>query len=797
MKRILLLFLLFYFQRNVQAQVVSISPAVSNPGQTLTTVITLSSGIMQTLTAPNQSSDIFLIQAGDTIFCDYFDNTQIYPGVSGNSDSLYCDFTIPANAVLGWYEVHVITYDQEPIFPFNPVPVDNMLGYGMVVADPNACDVPFNTSAGVVTHNSAQISWDPAVIADTFRVRYRIIGSSYSWKDVDGGGGVTNTTLTGLQPDKDYTFEVSTKCNGYSSAYSIIDTFHTDSAAVSCVLPFDPDTSNVTSTSATLLWSQLATADSFLVRYAVNGTSAYSYVYLAGGGSNSVSVTGLKPGREYKFQVSSVCLGQSSGYCPSFIFITPGPCAIPHSLTASNITNTSALIGWTPLVSGDNFRIRYAVNGTSVYKYKTVGGSQDTTTISGLLPNTTYNYQVSTMCSGNGTGYSPASSFTTTSAPVNCIVPYGLSVSNITSSSVQINWTAFVAADTFRVRYRLNGTGPYFYKDVNGSGGITNTTLTGLLPSSLYTYQVSSVCNGSGSGYSSTGNFTTIGGAVACGIPSGLSATSVTSSTAQINWATTVTADTFRIRFAETGTSAYRYLDVNGSSYSAVISGLTPLTAYDVQVSSVCLGTGNGYSSAIIFGTTAGSIPCATPYDLNTTSILPNSATISWTPDVSADSFMIRYSVQGTTNYNWKKISGAGSVNSTSLTGLQNNTAYQWQVRSICNGVTISVYSGSYSFNTPLVRMANPSLIDPATPLTIFPNPASDQIKLNLGSEKTCSAYMMITDMGGRIIREERFMIMEGFNEKVLETTDLSEGIYILILKTEMISDQKRFIIRR
>lgn len=796
MKRFLFLSLLVCVGMSLSAQVTSISPASSNPNQTLTTVITLASGILQTDSLPYQTGDIYLKQGGNIIICDYFDSTQVYPGAGAPSDSLFCDFTIPPGAMLGWYEVHVITYFKDTVSPFALLPIDNMLAYGMVVADPNACPVPFNTNASSITGTGAQINWDPATVADTFRVRYRSIGSpTFLYKDVDGLGGTVNTTLSNLSPGTNYSFEVSTKCMGYSSTYSIIDTFQTTSTPVNCVVPNQLDTSAVTASSATLSWNALVLADSFLVRYSLNGTTNYLYKYLVGGGSNSTTLSGLLAGRAYQFQVTSICLGVSSGYSTSFVFITPGVCVKPHSITATSITNSSAVIGWTSLVSGDNFRIRYAVNGTSNYKYKTVAGTVYSTTISGLLPATTYNYQVSTMCSGAGTGYSGASSFTTTSTPVTCITPYGLSSSNLTSSTAQINWSVYVAADTFRIRYRLNGAGPYFYKNINGSGGITNGTITGLSPGSLYTYQVSSICLGVSSGYSSTLNFTTSAGAILCGTPTGVSSASITSSTAQISWNNTVTADTFRLRFAENGTTSYRYKDIAGGVYTTSISGLSPVTTYDIQVSSVCMGVGSGYSSIHTFSTIAGTIACATPYDLSTSGIAQNSATISWTPDITADSFMVRYSVLGTTNYKWKKISGAGGVFSTSLTGLANNTSYQWQVRSICAGVNVSVYSASFSFAT-LLRIANPALSAIDDQLKAYPNPADDHFTLQFYTDQNESFHFYLIDISGRIVLTEEFYGLEGENLIDVNTSRLASGVYTGILESTGSKNQIRVVIR-
>ena len=797
MKRFLSLCLVFCLSYSLSAQVVSIRPASSIPGQTLTTVITLATGVMQSASAPNQTNDIYLRQGGTTIICDYFDNTQVYPGSGGNSDSLWCNFTIPANATLGWYEVHVTTYWPNPIPPFLGIPTDNLLAYAMVVSDPNACPVPFNTTATAITSSGAQINWDPATVADTFRVRYRsLVGGQYLYKDVNGGGGTVSTTLSNLYPGINYTFEVSTKCLGYSSAYSIIDTFQTVSSPANCIVPNQLNTSGVSASSATLSWNTLVVADSFLVRYSLNGTTNYLYKYVVGGGSNTTTISGLAAGRAYQFQVTSICLGVSSGYSVSFIFNTPGVCVKPHGLTATSITTSSAVIGWSPLVSGNNFRVRYTVNGTSNYKYKTVAGTVYSTSITGLIPGTTYNYQVSTICGGAGTGYSGVSSFTTTSGPVSCIVPFGISSSNLTSSTARINWSVNVVADTFRIRYRLNGAGAYVYKNINGPGGITNGTITGLLPSSLYTYQVSSVCLGVSSGYSSTLNFTTISGAIACGIPTGVSSSAITSSTAQINWNNTVTADTFRLRYAENGTSSYYYKDVaGGAGYSTVISGLSPTTTYDVQVSSICLGVGSGYSSVHTFSTIPGTIPCATPYDLSTSGISQNTATIIWTPDVTADSFMVRYSVLGTTNYKWKKITGTGGVFSTTLTGLTNNTSYQWQVRSICNGVSVSVYSASYSFST-ILRIAKPSTASADIGLLIYPNPASKYFNLHFNAEENARCHFYLFDMAGRMVYNVDFESATGENLKEIKTSGLSQGIYTGILESGLSKNQVRIIIQ-
>jgi len=204
----------------------------------------------------------------------------------------------------------------------------------------------------------------------------------------------------------------------------------------------------------------------------------------------------------------------SSGYQAVPATFTTGsaavPCIVPYNLGAGSITNTSALVSWTNFVSADTFRIRYSVNNTTNYIWKDVNGSlAHNTSLTGLSPNTTYQFQVSSKCSGISSAYSIKFTFTTLNIPVPCIIPYGLSTTNITGTSAKVNWTNQVSADTFRVRYAINGTTNYIWKDVNGAGGVTNTTLTGLSASSTYKWQVATICTGHSSGYSTAVIFST------------------------------------------------------------------------------------------------------------------------------------------------------------------------------------------------------------------------------------------------------------------------------------------------
>ncbi len=491
--------LLFF---NLQGQVVSMSPSSAFLNQTVTSIIKLSPGVIQAGNPPSVITDVFLKQGDSIIYTNAFTSTQIFPGAAPYTDSLTADFTIPVYAKPGWYEVHVKTYDI-----FNSL-IDNILTYGFVVRLPGSCPVPFNISADTISGSGTSeiISWDPAVTADTFRIRYRESGTNnYFYKDVPGAGNVTFDTIFGLSPGALYDIDVSTICTGIHSTYSApVDTFTTLPQVFSCVIPYSVSFSFIANTSVQVSWTDYVTATTFRLRYFETDTTTAKYVDVNGAGPHNVTLLNLRPGTTYKVQVSSVCLGAGTGY--SFIrsFTTvasPTSCVKPWATDTSNVTNSTATIQWTPLVSADTFRIRCSVFGSTNYIYfNSPGLSGNSKTITDLMPNTTYQYQVSAVCLGQGSGYSPSRLFTTVNAPVLCGKPYGLTTSNITNANADISWTNMITADSFLIRYSINGSTNYTWKKIVGSSFSTN--INGLAPLTTYQWQVRSLCNSAPSPYS-------------------------------------------------------------------------------------------------------------------------------------------------------------------------------------------------------------------------------------------------------------------------------------------------------
>ena len=107
---------------------------------------------------------------------------------------------------------------------------------------------------------------------------------------------------------------------------------------------------------ATLSWTEHGSAAEWKI--CLNGDETN----LITTNSKPYRLTGLTPSTSYTVKVSpNDCNGTK--WSEAITFTTDVACPAPKNVTASNITNTSATIGWTS--DNDNFKLKYAVRPTS------------------------------------------------------------------------------------------------------------------------------------------------------------------------------------------------------------------------------------------------------------------------------------------------------------------------------------------------------------------------------------------------------------------------------------------------
>lgn len=91
-----------------------------------------------------------------------------------------------------------------------------------------------------------------------------------------------------------------------------------------------------------------------------------------------------------------------------------------------------------------------------------------------------------------------------------------------------------------------------------------------------------------------------------CDAPGSLSASSVSSGSATLNWGAVSGANSYNVRYRKTGTSSWSTTSATGTSVS--VSGLSASTQYEFQVASVCSGGTSAFSASATFTTSAASV---------------------------------------------------------------------------------------------------------------------------------------------------------------------------------------------
>src|SRR5258706_2332839 len=124
-----------------------------------------------------------------------------------------------------------------------------------------------------------------------------------------------------------------------------------------------------------------------------------------------------------------------------------------------------------------------------------------------------------------------------------------------------------------------------------------------------------------------------------CNVPGGLTASSVTSATATLNWISTGAAS-YNVKYKPTLSSTWTTAAASATSLS--VSGLSASTAYEFQVQSICASGSSAYSSSSTFATLAPAPTCNVPGGLIASSITSGGATLNWI-STGATGYDIRY----------------------------------------------------------------------------------------------------------------------------------------------------------
>ncbi|HOY31402.1 MAG TPA: M43 family zinc metalloprotease [Bacteroidales bacterium] len=293
-----------------------------------------------------------------------------------------------------------------------------------------------------------------------------------------------------------------------------------------------------------------------------------------------------------------------------------------------------------------------------------------------------------------------------------------------------------------------------------------------------------------------------------CGTPTGLAASSITTTSATLSWTAVTGATSYTIQYRQSGTTTFT--STTSTTNSKTLTGLTAATTYEFQVQAVCTET-SAFSGLTTFSTLTGA-GCTDNYEVNNTAATAKAITVNTN---------INALIGTSTDVDYFKFSSTKALKNIKVTLTNLPADYDLQLYK-SNGTTLIAtsqnsgttsesitynnakagtyiikvygYNGAYSasscytLNATISKSAFKGFeedVETDTPagMILFPNPANSNLNIAFNSDNNDEVLINVYDLTGRIVSTVKFPSVKGQNTYLMNVSDLSEGVYVITLK--------------
>jgi trimeric autotransporter adhesin len=318
------------------------------------------------------------------------------------------------------------------------------------------------------------------------------------------------------------------------------------------------------------------------------------------------------------------------------------------------------------------------------------------------------------------------------------------------------------------------------------------------------------------------GIFTTTLAAVTptCATPTGLSASSITSSSATVAWTAVSGAASYDVDYKLSSSGTWISSIAGTTSTSRSITGLAASSTYDWRVRTNCSGASSAYAQGS-FTTSAVVSACPGSLDVSTNGTIAGAATAPFNTDIKGtisasgdiDFYKIVITTGGTAtitlstlpfDYDVKLfasngttqlgISQNGSTTSETISYTFTAGTYYVQVygyngaNSATSCYTLRVQLGTATkgaFGNGLISINNEETI-----AKIYPNPVRDILYVSTLTELNENSTLQIMDATGKVLMEQKYTD----NPQMIDIKALKAGLYLINVTTASGSEQYRFV---
>ncbi len=242
-----------------------------------------------------------------------------------------------------------------------------------------------------------------------------------------------------------------------------------------------------------------------------------------------------------------------------------------------------------------------------------------------------------------------------------------------THESVTVSWTG--DSNNYEVNIKESAAIDWSATDIAVTGH--TYTFTGLQPSTSYSVRVRQDCNGIG--YSEWVVDTVITDMLPCLPPDSLTTFGITNATATFDWVPFGLETLWDVHVWNTAGFDTIY---TVSTHPVILGGYIPGVTYNASVRPLCGDANNiigGWSDTLSFTTAT----CPDVMNLTAGEIGVNSLTLTWSADPAAVSWVVEYGYTGFEH--GSGIQAVVTMSSYVVTGLQEETSYDFYVRTMCD----------------------------------------------------------------------------------------------------------------
>jgi hypothetical protein len=472
-----------------------------------------------------------------------------------------------------------------------------------------------------------------------------------------------------------------------------------------CERPTNLNVSNITLSTVDLSWTEEGTATLWEIE-----KNNPPYISTA---SNPTTISGLSPASDYEFRVRSDCGGGvESAWSDILSFTSPDTCgASENFLYTNNSTLESSVKNYIVSTPGDYISINVTEGATEVdYDYWYItdrlnGQGNLLASGTGVIPVDTYlstTGEISFYITSDGSVIGSRIKFNVSCTTPSCSRPENLVSSNVTASSVTIDWTEASTATSWEYIIQPIGTAAPISTDTGTAVASKPFTATGLSEGVAYDLYLRADCGGGDTSiWSLPIRVITLAN---CGFSGTYDYQNNSTLQNSVHGFIASTPGQY-IELEFTAGSTQLYFDYWYINDAADGSGNTIDSGYGSVVGTYLSETGEISFYVQSDETTTGNTlnfttrcVCPPPTNITVSDIKVDGAKLSWDSNGPATSWEYVVQPQGT-----GVPTGTGVPNASTtllLSGLSPNTDYEVYLRSDCGSSVIGSWVGPVNFTT-------------------------------------------------------------------------------------------------